>query len=409
MGPTDFVSALYGAILGSGPPSMASYTTLEWPGLPVDPQTCGNIWATDNQTGSPEALEAFSGLVDDDVPALSPVYQPAGISLEQVYALILQATVPAGPVAIAFAAAQSTFRQIVRGSLENSMASFHPSTPNPRTWCDAAGAGGWTSMTIGTGAAAPPPPPPATLTPVLTRPAILSWRVSSVPASALHLAARPPIQETTRSGASAAAVASARVAATSVASLAASRSAISGLRPVAAPVARPTPATLAAAAGRLKAMPIMRAPLPVAKVVTQPAVQEQPVAATQVSASFRYMRVGIQRPWLDSSLFHLPGWSIDGLPAGCISNGQAANNPGMLPLLPLSFIAVKDVTINGSWSDADKKTASTALASDSVASFGPFTLHGGAGGGSFDGSSLKIPGIQVIAWICQVTPKLPPA
>ncbi len=408
MGPSDFINALYGAILGSGPPTVAGYTTLEWPGLPIDPQTCGNIWATDNQTGSPEALEAFSGLVDDDVPALSPVYQPAGISLEQVYALILQATVPAGPVAIAFAAAQSNYRQIVRGSLENSMASFHPSTPNPRTWCDPAGAGGWTTMTIGTGAAATPPPPPAPLTSLLGRPALLSWRMSSVLASAFRPAARPQIQETVKTGASAAAMASARIVTAPVASLAANRAAISGMRPVAA-VARPTPAVLAAAASRLKAMPIMRALLPATKVTVQPAVQEQPVAASQVSATFRYMRVGIQRPWLDSSLFHLPGWSIDGLPAGSISNGQAANNPGMLPLLPLSFIAVKDVVINGSWSDADKKTASAAVAGDSVSTFGPFTLNGGAGGGSFDGATLKIPGIQVIAWICQVTPKLPPA
>ena len=205
MGPTDFVNALYGAILGSGPPAMASYTTLEWPGLPIDPQACGNIWATDNPTGSAEALEAFSGLVDDDVPALSPVYQPAGISLEQVYALILQATVPAGPVAIAFAAAQSNFRQIVRGSLENSMASFHPSTPNPRTWCDPAGAGGWTTMTIGIGGAAPPPPPPASLTSLLGRPAILSWRVSNVSVNALRPAARPQIQAQLKTGASGAA------------------------------------------------------------------------------------------------------------------------------------------------------------------------------------------------------------
>src|SRR5689334_12735587 len=126
MGPADFVSALYGAVLGSsqtsgGAQAGASYVTLEWPGLPIDPALCGNIWATDNQSGSPEALETFSGMVDEDVPVLSPLYAPSGISLEQVYALILQATAPAGAVANSFAAAQAKFASTARGSLANSL------------------------------------------------------------------------------------------------------------------------------------------------------------------------------------------------------------------------------------------------------------------------------------------------
>src|SRR5690242_5027397 len=114
-GQTSFVTALYGVVLaGAGGGARSSYVVLEWPGLPIDPHQYGNLWATDNQSGSPEALEAFSELVDDNLPLLSPAYQPSGISLESIYALILEATVGAAaggvsPLARAFATAREVF------------------------------------------------------------------------------------------------------------------------------------------------------------------------------------------------------------------------------------------------------------------------------------------------------------
>jgi hypothetical protein len=158
----------------------------------------------------------------------------------------------------------------------------------------------------------------------------------------------------------------------------------------------------------------MRVPPPKAvpptPVMVPPPAPPRPVTATKLGATFRYRRVSIRRPWLDSTLLHFPGWSIGGLTAGAISNGKADHNPGMLPMLPVAFIAVKDVSISGSWSDADKAAADAALSGNSVASFGPFALtRGSSGAASFDGSTLKVPGIQVFAWICEVLPVLPPA
>jgi len=157
--------------------------------------------------------------------------------------------------------------------------------------------------------------------------------------------------------------------------------------------------------------PVVAPPPPPPKpvIVPPPPPTPKPVAATNLGTTFRYTRVTIQRPWIDHTLFHLPGWSLGGIDKGSISTGQADNNPGMMPLLPLSFIAVKDVVINGSWSDSDKQSANAAVAGNAVASFGPMTISGGgAEASSFDGSSLKVPGIQIIAWICQVLPVLPP-
>jgi hypothetical protein len=181
------------------------------------------------------------------------------------------------------------------------------------------------------------------------------------------------------------------------------RASFSVLRPQVPTVA--APAVSAATLARLDVMPDLH-------VIPRPIVQEpavvpppRPVTATQLGATFRYRRVSIQRQWMDSTIFRLPGWSIGGLVAGSISNGRTDSNPGILPLLPVAFIAVKDVSISGAWSDSDKAAASAALSGGTIASFGPFVLTGAV----FDGATLKVPGIMIIAWICEVMPTLPPA
>jgi hypothetical protein len=413
--PTDFVTALYGAILGAKAASggaqagTTTYVTLEWPGLPVDPQQYGNIWASDNPAGSPEALEAFSDLVDS-VPALSPLYEPVGISLSQIYALMLQATVHPGPVADAFAAAQASFAGLVRGSLENPAAQYHPSVPAPRTWCDPSGQAQWTTVSIGPDNPPPPPPPPA-LREILARPTLMQWHVTQTPVERPVLAGRPGVRPM-----------AATAAPPPIANMNATRLRIAALRPNLANLAIEAPVTTVppAALTRLQAMRVGLQPMLAIKVAltpavpspaapTPPPVQGQPVTTSRLKATFKFLRVEIKRPWVNTTLLHLPGWSIDGIAAGAISNGKTDNNPGMLPLLPIAFIAVKDINISGSWSDSDRQAAGAALAGGTNASFGPFTLSAnGSPAGTFNASSLVVPGIQIIAWICNVIPLLPP-
>ncbi len=123
MDQNTLVQSLYAAIFrGIGTPDAhggvagQSFVSLEWPGLPADAGQFGNPWSPDNQSGSAQALEDFSALVDQ-VPALSPVYVSAGTSVESVYGLTLNATVAqGGAVGKAFASAQEKFASIVRGS-----------------------------------------------------------------------------------------------------------------------------------------------------------------------------------------------------------------------------------------------------------------------------------------------------
>jgi 2-oxoglutarate dehydrogenase E2 component (dihydrolipoamide succinyltransferase) len=75
--------------------------------------------------------------------------------------------------------------------------------------------------------------------------------------------------------------------------------------------------------------------------------------------------------------------------------------PGQIvPAIPTGFIVVKDVLIKANWSDADAAHASSA------ASFGPFInieSHFDTGSGTY-----VIKGMQILAWLCEVPPFLPP-
>lgn len=467
----SLVAALYNAVLGGGGQAGSqaggvTYTTLEWPGMPVDAARYGNIWATDRPSGSAEALEAFSSLVDDDLPALGTVFEAAGISLPQIYALILQAQSPPGALTGAFAAAQAKFATVLRGSLENPGAQFHPSWPTPDNWCDPAGAGLWTQISIAPNARPPAPSPSlsSTLKALFARTELFQVKVlgplvGSVGASPLinamaertrfqHL--RPAAVATTaptissnqilfREAATRAAAASKST--VDIAAMAGKRGFIANVNPseitttahLNARALGRTGATVASSAlppkvfqtlkqftdqpfddntserDHLDASLQARADQPGQLQSEPPLVLSQPVTATQVGLSFKYIRVAIRRPWLDPTLLRLPGWSISGLPQGSISNGHVDVNPGMMPIVPTGFIAIRDVVLKGQWADTDKQAITAGLEAGSLASVGPFTLSaGGPALGGFDGSSLTLPGIAIIAWTCSAMPLLPP-
>jgi hypothetical protein len=307
---------------------------------------------------------------------------------------VLAATVPPGPVANSFAAAQAVFANTIRSSLQNPGASFHPTWPAPRAWCDGGNEALWTSVTLQPGAttAAVHTLSPA-LRAALAPKDLLSWRVGApVAAHSVGKAAVAPINL---------------------------RANMLALRPAALeakPMMRPSPAALFNAPGRLAAATkgALRMPtFPPTPIHVDPfpplgPVTGRPVTTPHIGASFKFIRVGLQRGWLDTTLLHLPGWTIDGLTAGAISNGRSDTNPGMLPLLPTGFIAIKDLTISGAWSAADQQATQAALSSSSTASFGPITLAaGGASLGAFNGATLSVPGIQIIAWTCATVPLAP--
>jgi hypothetical protein len=439
-GQDGFVDDLYATVLAgtgqeSGGASGQGYICLEWPGLPIEAGDFANALTGENPGGSPAALEAFSTLVDE-VPALSPLYTETGVSLESVYGMILMATVTGGgAVAQAFAGAKEKFESMLRGSVENALDMFHPSYAQPRTWADPAGAGGWVKVEVGGGAPPPPPPPPVlhTLPVGLTK---ATWRFSGEtppivvrPKPEVMLQARPvaSLSATTALRPAVMAGVATRVGtappiatappATIVKSVARMPTALQATRLSAAtlrPAALPAPVAASAKSAMLKTVqPDVLKRLGTVAVLPKPppirAPVEQPAATSNLRATLQMMQIGIKRPWFDPLVMRLPGWSLEGIPSGFFSNGKPDSDPGLCPLVPTSVIAVRDVRITGSWTDGDRAAAGKAVASTTQSAFGPFTLAaGGRVQGRFDGSTLTIPGMQIIAWICSRMPMLPP-
>lgn len=100
-------------------------------------------------------------------------------------------------------------------------------------------------------------------------------------------------------------------------------------------------------------------------------------ASKDVSISFRFCRVDIDRPWLLMNLLQMRGWKIEGQPAGSLSNGNADDNPGYFPLLPEYFVVARDMVIAGVGDDKA-------------------TVY------------YRADGLHILAWISTVVPFIPP-
>jgi len=128
----------------------------------------------------------------------------------------------------------------------------------------------------------------------------------------------------------------------------------------------------------------------------------QPVNSSQFSVDFSYSLVRIERDWMYQPLIDKASiwYSLTNL-AGDYSTGQnSADNRGLLRCVPKAMIVVKDLNISAQWSAADIQMAASSFG------FGCFNISSSPPITSAS-QQLSAPGIQVIAWICEVMPQLP--
>ena len=126
--------------------------------------------------------------------------------------------------------------------------------------------------------------------------------------------------------------------------------------------------------------------------------------------------VSIMRPWFNPLLFTMNQWFVEGYEKNQISNADAANLKGIMPLVPVGLVIARDVKISADFSEEDKKTISSQLDTEASFGWGPFGIKGGYSRETsssemktkFDGATLQLPGLQVIAWISSITPASPP-
>jgi hypothetical protein len=137
----------------------------------------------------------------------------------------------------------------------------------------------------------------------------------------------------------------------------------------------------------------------VSDLISQKFIVKQPSPETSgFSISFKFCRVNIDRKWFKLALLSTRNWYMYGTSANEYSTGTVTNNPGIFPLLPLSFIVISDLKITANWSKDDRVNLEKAI------SFGPFDVRNG----TINQDTLEVKGLQIIAWISKLMPPLPP-
>jgi hypothetical protein len=174
--------------------------------------------------------------------------------------------------------------------------------------------------------------------------------------------------------------------------------------------------------------------------------------AKQLSISLEYGLMTIRRPWLVSDLFYMGNWYLVGNRKNCISDGTEKNQANLtdinklplLPMIPQQMLVIRNVVISakewgsdgeilrnsfGGYQDSSSASSSSEAGTAGVClgfiSFGGSAGHeeshatgqgsswsasGATGhyGATFDGSTLKIPGAQIIAFLSDIVPATPP-
>lgn len=136
----------------------------------------------------------------------------------------------------------------------------------------------------------------------------------------------------------------------------------------------------------------------VAHTLSEAVVETKPTV-TQVRVDFEYQIIRVSRPWLFYPFLRYPQWYIPGLKRGALADAGTPGPTGRLALIPVALIAIKDLSIEANWSEADVARLSSAFA------IGPF---GRGQKAEIVGQTLKCEGVQILACISERLPTLPP-
>jgi len=127
---------------------------------------------------------------------------------------------------------------------------------------------------------------------------------------------------------------------------------------------------------------------------------QQTVSSSQLKMSFKYCLVQIDRPWISQTYLETKHWYVPSHQSGSFSTGTFSDNATeIFPVLPIALILIKDLQIT-SWDESETDVI------ERSAGFGPFSFIGRTV--DRNAKTLTSAGAQVIGWISQVMPLLPP-
>jgi hypothetical protein len=133
-----------------------------------------------------------------------------------------------------------------------------------------------------------------------------------------------------------------------------------------------------------------------------------------ISIGFDMSTVLINRPWMDTTLFKLDGWSVSGQKSDSISDGKSLDtSEKMMPYVSTALIIAHDIKIKGDWSKEDRDKIESSLSTSASVGYGPFKVKGNysqqhgkefSSNMSADGT-IRIPAAQVIGVIMAKMPE----
>jgi hypothetical protein len=120
----------------------------------------------------------------------------------------------------------------------------------------------------------------------------------------------------------------------------------------------------------------------------------QSVTTDNISISFDYCLVKVERQWWKSIFSNATSWCIPTVSKGQVTSSGPAGN---LPLMPIGFVAIRNLVIEANWTAEDVTNASSAT------DFGPFKVNA-----NIVNNKLTHEGLQTFAWVLQKMSDLPP-
>jgi hypothetical protein len=452
---TDFIGAVYdelAKLLNITDANPAIVMQMAWPGFSLSAQ---DFKPADSPTGpyDPQvAKETFSHLANI-APGLNKTYfQNSGLEVDDLYEILLCSAIPVGatpdtlgsnPLYKLFADAQYEFLQARTGSMDDPGAFYYPCLATPNNWYDEAAAAYWPTLSMQSSDIKPAAPgsqfvkaggqallkqglwklKPATVVSAnaikqVAQQAVVKRQQIVLPknTAALNVASKPLNAHTT-------AAIRAMPVAPHVANSASASAALTRTPAFTAKLANVQLQTLfsqknvpQSALGKyklsnqLQTLDLTQKHLNLSRIhvanrfqLTTLINQELPSKAAGssdgFSISFKYCRVNIDRSWLKLALLKMKSWYMFGTSAGEYSTGSSSDNPGMFPLLPTSFIAIRDLKITANWSQEDRQNL------DQATALGFFDIRDA----TLNANTLEVKGLQILGWISTLMPQLPPA
>lgn len=406
--------------------SREMFLTLEWPGQQLDASQYQNPWSPQNPNGSQFATEMFSALIDA-IPLLDAIYIDSGVTVEEMYEFVLGATavplpaastgeIPINPVNTTLTNARQIYEQTKLASAMHPALSYHASSATPANWYDEAASKAWTTVTINSNQTTKSTNSPFVRMGGLNRVNDGVWKL---PKTVTNPVFKPDIiQQDVVKAVINPIKTPIKVSPDILVNPSVLRPIAKGLQTANAKAI--SPAVNAALQGQqISPNPVLvqRIRPELLEKIQLPILRDQTLdqETKDLQISFRCCRVNFNRPWMLKSLLEISGWTLPGQAAGSLSSGTLENNSGIFPLLPIGFMAIRDLRIQASWGKFDREIALQATSDKGTLGFGPFALSGHYAESSksykssFDGITISAPGLQILGWINLVLPYAPTA